>query len=186
MKDYAQENLFQPDAQSQATSENVAEGDAHQTAIDIICHQLAIELTADELLPARFRKIKNRVEFDAKRKRERDSETERTFRETVNAFKSTINIMIEKLPADFAWRCINRKPHVSGKESCPADNQDFRQFTEYFHIRRDSTDCTTDETGCLAILTTVFYDAVKAKTNRDSVGIRAGFGVSDSASTLNI
>ena len=163
MNDYTQEILFHNDTQSQLLADSASEGIGNETAIDIICHKLAIELTPDELLPVKFRKIKNKEGVRNKIKKEslKVSDIERNFRETAKAFKDTISVMLEKLDADFAWRCINRTPKILPSEPHPANNQDFIQFIEYFRTRRDIEGCAADETGCLALLTTAFYDAVK-------------------------
>lgn len=129
--------------------------------VEIVAHRLAVQFTEDELLPTRYRKTADSDQ--RKRKPKQDSEVEKRFKANIQAWRTLIETMLSKLEAAQAWRFINLVPHIDGDPSKVTDNADFCDFIDYLILRRDIENCSANELGGLAQLSTAFQREVEKR-----------------------
>jgi hypothetical protein len=129
--------------------------------VTLACHRLAVEFTEEVQLPVRYRKRGDSVRKP--REPKRDSEIEKRFTVTVQAWRSLIETMLAKLDHDQAWRFIDLSPQVGGSIKTIADNRDFCAFINYLILRRDKEECDPDELGGLAQLSVAFQREVEKR-----------------------
>lgn len=102
-------------------------------------------------IPARFRS--DYVPGKSK-KRNKEYDIERRFREIVAGWSSTIETLLSRIEADAdtAWRLILRKPRVEAGLDSVTQSGDFQTFVNYLVLRRDIARCDARELGCLCSL----------------------------------
>lgn len=128
----------------------------HTHRVAVAAHQLAVQFTQDEDLPAHYRKVSSRTLQRTTKKMKKDSELAKHFATTVVSWTRLIETMLTKIDSRQAWRFISLSPEVHLPLTKLTDCKDLCDFMDYFALRRDTEKCDDDELGGLAQLLTAF------------------------------
>ena len=153
------EHLVQNVDSEIATSQGEIGSSAIDDRIVLAAHRLAVRLTDDTNLPARYRNLADRSRKMQKVKE--DSEVEKRFKGKVEAWRQLIETMLAKIDGNQAWRFINLCPQVDGPLRRVTENNDFCEFIDYLILRRDTEQCGSDELGGLALLSVAFQREIE-------------------------
>lgn len=131
-----------------------------ENRIDLAATKLAIAFAEDINIPARFKK-----KSEKKTKQKPDSNIEIRFKKDIAHWKSLIKTMLNKIDDSLAWRFINIMPSIDQPSKSVAYQKDFSDFIDYLVLRRDKENCSPDELGRLAALSSEFQKELEKQLN---------------------
>lgn len=138
------------------------------TLKEIEKHALELSLLFSEEadIPNRYKKSKSKMQKTINP----DSNTEKRFQKNIQDWITTITSILENTSdINQAWRFIRIAPMIIDSSiTSVTRNQDFIDFNNYLHKRRDLDRCHSDELGYLCLLHNAFQKKIESSINQVS------------------